>query len=253
VTPSKAGYSFTPANRSVTVNGANVSAANFTLAQALSGIVKDAQTFTDQGTAASAVTTPAFSTTSGNELLLAFISTDYLTGSNTTVKSVTGAGLTWVLVTRTNVQSGTSEIWRAFAPAALSSVKVTANLSQSVVSSLTVVSFTGVNTSGTYGSGAIGAIGNANASSGAPAAKLVTTRNNSLVVGVANDYDNAISRTPGSYQTVVHQDLSPVGDTYWVQIQNGTTPLSGTTVTINDTAPTKDRYNLAICEIVPAS
>jgi len=41
----------------------------------------------------------------GNELLLAFISTDYLSGTNTKVNSITGAGLTWVLVVRTNVQN----------------------------------------------------------------------------------------------------------------------------------------------------
>jgi hypothetical protein len=51
---------------------------------------------------------------------------------------------------------------------------------------------------------------------------------------------------------MVHQLLSSNGDTYWVQRQTATTPLSGTSVTINDTAPTGDRYNLAICEILPA-
>jgi hypothetical protein len=73
-----------------------------------------------------------------------------------------------------------------------------------------------------------------------------------LVVGVGNDYDNAISRTPGTAQSVVYQYLAPVGDTYWVQRQNAPTPLSGTSVTINDTAPTGDRYNLAICEVLAA-
>jgi hypothetical protein len=29
------------------------------------------------------------------------------------------------------------------------------------------------------------------------------------------------------------------------------TPLAGTSVTLNDTAPTTDRYNLFICEIRP--
>ena len=38
-------------------------------------------------------------------------------------------------------------------------------------------------------------------------------------------------------QTMVHQFLTNVGSTYWVQRQNSVTPLSGTTVTINDTAP----------------
>jgi hypothetical protein len=81
---------------------------------------------------------------------------------------------------------------------------------------------------------------------------LTTTRNNSWVFGVGNDYDNAIARTPGTGQTLVHQYLTPTGDTYWVQMQNAPTPLSGTSVSINDTAPTGDRYNLSICEILPA-
>jgi hypothetical protein len=111
----------------------------------------------------------------------------------------------------------------------------------------------GVDTTGTNGSGAIGAIGSGNASTGAPTATLVTTRNNSWVVGSGNDYDNAIARTLGPGQTMVHQDLSPIKDTYWVQRQSIATALSGTSVTINDTAPTGDRYNLSIAEVLPSS
>ena len=215
-------------------------------------IVIDVTTSKDQSTASSTVVTPTFSTASGNELLLALIATDYLSGTNTTVTGVSGAGLTWVLVLRTNTRSGTSEIWRAFATAPLSGVTVTATLSQSVVSSMTVMSFTGVSTSGTNGSGAIGATKSASAASGAPTATLVTTRNNSWVLGVGNDFDNATARTLGTGQRLVHQYLTPTGDTYWMQIQNAPTPLSGTSVTINDTAPTGDQYNLSICEILPA-
>src|SRR6516225_11653851 len=51
----------------------------------------DANVSQDQSTAS--ITTPAFSTTSGNELLLAFIATGYLSGANTTVTGVSGAGL----------------------------------------------------------------------------------------------------------------------------------------------------------------
>ena len=50
----------------------------------------------------------------------------------------------------------------------------------------------------------------------------------------------------------MHQYLTPTGDTYWVQRLNATTPLSSTTISISDTAPTGDEYNLAICEILPA-
>jgi len=150
---------------------------------------------------------------------------------------------------RTNAQSGSSEIWRAFATAPLSNVTATATLSQSVLASMTVITFTGVDTTGTNGSGAVGATASANAKTGAPSATLVTTRNNSWVFGVGNDYDNAIARTAGTGQSVVHQDLTSTGDTYWVQMQNATTPLSGTSVSINDTAPTTDRYNLSIVEV----
>ncbi len=253
VTPSKAGLTFTPANQAVTISGANVSNVNFTASSSTKApIAIDAKISVDQGTASSTVTTPAFSTASGNELLLAFVATDYLSGANTVVSSVTGAGLTWALVVRTNKQSGTSEIWRAFAPSVLAGVTVKATLSHSVASSLTVMSFTGVDTSGTNGSGAIGATGTQNARTGAPSASLVTTRNNSWVFGVGNDYDNAIARTPAAGQSLVHQNLSSAGDTYWVQMQNSATPSSGTTIKINDTTPTGDRYNLSACEILQA-
>ncbi len=215
---------------------------------AFGAIAADVTVSKDGGSASTTITSPVFTTSAANEQLLAFISTDYLSGSNTTVKSVTGAGLTWTLVKRINAQSGSSEIWGAFASVPLTSVTVTATLSQSVISSMTVMSFAGVNPTG-----AIGAVGGKSAASGAPTATLVTTGSNSLVVGVGNDYDNAITRTVGAGQTLIHQDLTATGDTYWVQMQASTIPASGTTVTINDTAPTKDRYNLSIVEILAAA
>jgi len=224
------------------------------VAQPLVGAIGiDTTIFKDQGTASTTVSTPAFSTTSGNELLLAFISADGVSSPNTTVTQVAGGGLTWVLVERTNVQKGTAEIWQAFTPSVLSGVTVTATLSQRVASSITVMSFNGVNISGTNGSGAIGAAGSGNNNPGAPTATLVTKGNGSLVLGVGNDWDNAITRTPGTGQTVVHQYLAPVGDTYWVQIHSGPILLSGTSVTINDTAPTGDRYNLSVVEVIAAA
>jgi hypothetical protein len=254
VTPSKNGYSFSPASQPVAMSGTDVTDVSFTAQAVVSTTLSiGVNISTDKGTASTTVSTPQFSTASGNQLLLAFVATDYVSAANTTVTSISGAGLTWALVVRANGQSGTSEIWRAFAPTLLSNVTVTATLSQSVSSSLTLMSFTGVDTSGTNGSGAIGAIASKSAATGAPSATLVTTRNNSWVVGVGNDYDNSVARTLGAGQSLVHQYLAPVGDTYWVQKQNATTALSGTNTTINDTAPTADRYNLAICEILPTA
>ena len=209
----------------------------------------DALVWTDQPNAVTTVASPSFSTRLSNELLLAFISGDYLGGANTTVTGVSGAGLTWALVGRTNVQAGTAEIWRAFAPSLLTNVTVTATLSQAADSSMTIVTFSNVDISGTNGSGAIGATASGNAIAGAPTATLTTTRDNSWVFGVGTDYDTPTARTVGANQVLVHQYFPPVGDTYWVQRTLNPTPVSGTSVTINDTAPTSDRYNMFIAEI----
>lgn len=205
---------------------------------------------TDRSSSSSSITSPSFSTTAANELLLAFISSD-AKSAGVTVTGVTGAGLTWALVKRANGQLGTAEVWRAFATAKLTSVTVKAALSQSVAASITVVTFTGTDTTGTSGSGAIGNTASVSAPSGAPTASLTTTRNGSWVFGVGDDWDNAKSRTLGPGQTLVHQYLASVDDTYWVQRETAATATSPTLVTINDTAPTTDRYNLTIVEVLP--
>ena len=253
VTPTLTGETFTPASLNTTINGSSVNNLNFTAqASTAQPLAIDVNVSADAPTQATNISSPVFTITQGNELLLAFIEGDYLSGANTTVTSVTGGGLTWVLVQRANVQSGTAEIWRAMSPTPLSNVFVTATLSQRVLSSITVLSFIGADMSGTNGSGAIGATAATNARSGAPTASLVTTRSNSWVFGVGNDFDNAVSRKVGATQTLVHQDLSSSGDTYWVQRQTNVTPTEGSTVTINDTAPTADRYDLAIVEVLPS-
>jgi hypothetical protein len=206
----------------------------------------------DQGTPKTTVKTGTFSTTSANELLLAFVSVDGppAGGGKNTVTKVTGGGLTWQLVARSNAALGGAEIWRAFATGILTNVSVTATLSKSFESSLTVVSFKGVDSSGVNGAGAIGAIKIRSANSGAPSATLVTTRNNSLVFGVGNDWNHAIPRTVGPNQALVHQFLAPVDDTYWVQRFVNAIPASGTSVTLSDVAPTADQWNLAVVEIL---
>ena len=153
----------------------------------------------DQGTASQTVVTPAFSTTTGNELLLAFVGSDSTGQPNVTV---TGSQRGWA-----DVGSGGSyecptryvEVWRAFAANPLSNVTVTATLSQSVQSSITVMSFTGTDSSGANGAGAIGATASKNASSGAPTASVVTTRASSLVVGVGERLRQC-SGTHGGYR-----------------------------------------------------
>ena len=248
VTPNLAGSTFSPVSSPVTISAANISGINFTQNAPL---VIDVQTWKDQSSASTTIASPAFSTATTNELVLAFISTDQISPTAVKVNSISGGGLTWTLVQRTNAEGGTAEIWRAFATAKQTNITVTATISQRVASSMTIVSLENVDTTGANGAGAIGTTVSASAGSGAPTASLVTTRNGSWVFGVGNDFDGATLRTLGSGQTMIHQATSSSGDTYWFQRQNNRTPSSGTTVTINDTAPTQDSWNLTICEVLP--
>ena len=93
----------------------------------------------------------------------------------------------------------------------------------------------------------------ASGATGAPSVSLTTSRAGSWVWGVGDDWDSATERTVGSGQTKVDEFLASAGDTFWVQRQTSTTPLSGTQVTLNDTAPTGDRWNLAAVEVLGAA
>jgi beta-lactam-binding protein with PASTA domain len=189
-------------------------------------------------------TTPQFSTSAPNELLLAFVSSDGPTSGGQTVR-VTGAGLTWTLVRRANIRLGTSEVWQAHAIAQLTNVTVRSRQSwRGYRQSLTVVTFR--NASG------VGASAIASGATGAPSVTLITPAANSLVYGVGNDWDRAVARTLGSDQVMVHQWVATVvGDTFWVQRWNAVVPSAGTSIRLNCTAPTNDQWNFVGVAVVP--
>jgi hypothetical protein len=188
-------------------------------------------------------TTAAFSTSSAGELLVAFVGSDG-PGSGGQSVTLSGAGLTWTRVSQASTQSGVAAIWTATAVNALTNVTVRST--QTVAGyhqSLTVVTFTGA--------GGIGASATAGAASGAPTISLLTTKAGSLVYGVGNDWDKAIARSLGPTQVMVHQWVdSGTGDTYWVQAASGAIGPANSLVQLNDTAPTTDRWNFAIVEIL---
>jgi hypothetical protein len=203
----------------------------------------------DQVVSGHAALPPPLSTTSGNELLLAFVSSGT---ASTTQNTFTVSGLTWTLVKRTNTQNGTAEIWRAFSPFILTNYTAPSGTSFPAHASVTLVSYLGVDISGTNGSAAIGATGTANASSAAPSVALTSTRANSFVFGVGDDPSGATARTLGANQTMVDQFLDGSTDALWAQRVTGSVANSGTSVTLNDTAPTNHAYNLSAVEIVPS-
>jgi hypothetical protein len=192
----------------------------------------------------SAVTTAALGASQTGDLLLAFVSSDGLSGQTATVS---GGGLTWSLVRRANTRLGTSEIWKATAPASAASVTVTSTPSQTGYDqSLTVIAFAGA--------GGVGASSGAGAASGAPRTTLTTTAAGSWVFGAGNDWDRAAARTLGAQQSMRHQWVDTAsGDTFWAQSQASPTPTAGTVVAIDDTAPTNDQWNLAAVEVLSGS
>jgi hypothetical protein len=157
---------------------------------------------------------------------------------------VSGAGLTWTLLMRSNSQFGTSEIWAVKTSYVLANVTVT---SQPTVSgyhgSLVVVAFT--NAAGP------GIVGRAGAPSGAPDIYLPGVSAGSWVFAVGNDWDNAVSRVPVAGQVLVHQRIdSATGDTFWVQSTAAPSTVNAL-VDIHDSSPTADQWNYAAVEIVP--
>src|SRR3954451_21185771 len=111
------------------------------------GLAMDVNVSLHQTTAATSISSPTFSTHQTNELLLAFVMSDGPSGTGKeSFSSVTGGGLAWILRARANGQPGTAEVWRAVAPAIVTTATVKATrASGSYVGAIDVVSFTGAN------------------------------------------------------------------------------------------------------------
>ena len=181
--------------------------------------------------------------TDGQQLLLAYLASDSAeNGSGGSFDAVTGCGLTWSKVVEANHEAGPTAIWSTLAQTSLSGCRVSAHRDfGSWSGSIYVVGYTG--TSG------IGARAAASGTGEAAAVSLRTTGEQSLVAGVAVDWDRAVSRQPVPGQHVVAQDLTRVHDTYWLQTPQD--PIATpTTVTLADTATTQDRFNFAAVEIL---
>jgi hypothetical protein len=189
------------------------------------------------------MTAPVVTTSQNGELIVAFVSYDGPSNSPQTA-TVTGPGLIWTLVKRSNHQAGTAEIWMTHASDSPQTVTVTAQpgTGTSYHGSLTVIAFT--NASGP------GIVNQTSAPTGAPDVYLPGISAGNWVFAVGNDWDNAIARTLVSGQVLVHQRVdAQVGDTYWVQ-STAAPSTANALVDIHDTAPTSDQWNYAAVEIV---
>jgi len=189
------------------------------------------------------VTTDAFQTVIAGETVLALVSADGpQSGRQTAV--VAGGGLEWKLVSRANASSGDAEVWEAIATTATTISPITATLKATGYDeSLSVIAMEGAD--------GVGAKAHASGSSGAPHLALTTLAATSLVFAAGNDWDRAATRKLPVGWVMLDQWLNTgTGDTYWSQYMNHPTGKAGTRVSVRDTAPTNDRWNLAAVELV---
>jgi hypothetical protein len=199
--------------------------------------VIDTVTITSARTSASA----KVRTTVAGDLVVAFVAANGPASSHQK-STMSGGGMTWYLISRQNAPGNDSEVWAALPSGKLSSAVITAKASISGFDEiLMVVAFK--NATG------IGPEAFAHATSGAPKASLKTTAANSWVFGLGSDWSKFASRTPGRGQLIFAQGGPPFKATAWIQAPVDVTPKAGTTVTINDTAPTGDPYNLLLVAI----
>jgi hypothetical protein len=96
-----------------------------------------------------AITTAPFDTATPGELLVAFGSSDGPPASGQQKLGVSGAGLTWTLIQRGDLQNGVAEIWTARATTALVGARITAvQAFTGYDQSLTVIAFRGADGTG---------------------------------------------------------------------------------------------------------
>jgi hypothetical protein len=192
-------------------------------------------------TSATTAVTAKVSSTVAGDLVVAFVAGNGPANRHQTA-TVSGGGMTWFLISRQNAPGNDSEVWAALPSGKLSGAAITVRGSISGFEEvLMIVAFK--NATG------IGPEAFAHATSGAPKGTLKTTVANSWVFGLGSDWRRFAARTPGAGQFIFAQGGPPAKVTAWIQAPADATPKAGTTVTISDTAPAADPFNLLLVAI----
>ena len=223
---------------------------------------------TSVGVDVTSVTSASFSPPAGSVIVLAYADGADSGASAHSISSVTdslGSHLTWNFLVRSNTVSsgslsGTCEFWYASCPSSQTNMTVsvtlnnTTNNTTSPVGCMLPIVFTGADTTQN------GATGTASSTTGGTITKsITTTRANSWVIACGHNDNNSTNVTAGSGQTatVNGNDTRKVDSTdlmvAYVLTQTATTASSGTSVTMNCTAPTNVQFNFAVLEVLEAA
>jgi hypothetical protein len=195
-------------------------------------------------------------TAPSNALLLAMYDSD---SSGQTNASIADSGsLTWTRVIRLcsdtvgesntptptgTAQSGYISVWYATTTSSVSrTVTVTQNTGFNAMLAVKVFTDTG-------GAPTMGAVTSKGGSASAPSNTVTTTAANSWVWATVDDWSQAGLGTAGTGQTLTDEYDATGAITAHTWKQNATTPGSGTSVTMNLTAPASQTWNLGIVEV----
>ena len=150
----------------------------------------------------------------------------------------------WKLVRRANSRPGDAEIWAGEAKRVIKNKFVKSSLKvKGYDQQLTVIAV--------QESIGVGASAGASGQSGPPEVSLTTAAAGTLVYAVGSDTSAATARTLGANQVLLAQNLdTAIGNTFWSQYQGATTGPMGEVVTLADTAPSGDHWNMAAVEVL---
>lgn len=182
------------------------------------------------------VTTPAIHTASAGETLVALVSA---LGTRQHA-SVSGAGLSWRLVRRSNAGGNDAEAWTAQVPGVAGQITVTSALSGGAGrQSLTVVALEGVR--------GVGASSASSGRAGAPGISLRTTDATSLVFA-AGASGAASPSLPRGWEHLHSEQAA--GSGLWSQYTSQPTGTEGTTVVANGGGSSAGTWNMVAVELL---
>lgn len=199
-------------------------------------------------------------------LMVVTIGPSNVASSVSSVTDSLGSHLTWALISgaRCNTNNvgnlgGTCEVWYASCPSAQTNMTVTPTYTNPAGGGganegfILPIVFTGADTTQ---NGAVAT--DPQTSAALPSKAVTTTRAGSRVIGCVLNYTNATGPTAGTAQTNTINGNSIIAtnatdaDAAWGQMQNANTTSSGTSVTINDTAPSVN-HNMVVVEILAST
>lgn len=230
------------------------------------GLTIDASTPAGKGVApATSIASNSFTPPAGS-VIVVLVNAGGPSNSAQSVSSMTdslGTHLGWALITgaRCNTNNvgnlgGSCEVWYAKCPTAPGSMTVTANFA--VNTGATANPDSAILPLVCVGAAAIqnGAVAtDPQTSTALPSKAVTTTKPDSRVVAAVLNYTNATGPTvPGGQTTTFNGNAGTFLNTtdaeaFWFQMQSANTAASGTSVTINDTAPSV-QHNMVVVEIL---